>query len=218
MSSTTVSLDEQSRFYRIKMIRSRAKNGLLLLTLRNAVMRLGIDIDPYWICREGLDLCPDPPGIKDDSRLYEMRKIDDTIIREQYTLMGWSTSDLNQTLALDHLSYGLYREDELTAFMIARINQYVFKDKTFKLKPHEAYLGGMYTFEKFRGRSLAPFLRFKCYEILSKDGYTTFYSITQYFNRSSARFKEKLNGSNQGLFLYLGLFRKLNFTLTLRKK
>lgn len=209
-------MDEQSPFYRLKMIRSRAKNGLLLLTFRNALMRFGIDIDPYWICKEGLDLCPNPPGLKDDSSLYEMRKIDDSVVREQYTLMGWNSSDLDQTLALDHLCYGLYREEELTAFMIARINQYVFKDKVFKLKANEAYLGGMYTFEKFRGRSLAPFLRYKCYEILSKDGYDTFYSITQYFNKSSARFKQKLNGCNQGLYLYLGLFKKINTTLKIR--
>lgn len=200
----------------LKKLRNRAKNGLLLHTFRNGLALLGLDFEPYWIYREGLDLGPEP-SIKDDSNLYSMQKIDDQVIRDRFALMGWNTGELEFILSLEHFSFGLYRESELTAFMIGWINQYAFKNKLFALKPNEAYLDSMFTFDEFRGRNLAPFLRYKSYEILAAEGYTECFSITQYFNKSSRRFKEKLNGYPTGLFLYFNLFKRFSRSLKLKE-
>ncbi|MFM1878454.1 MAG: hypothetical protein RLZZ241_1320 [Bacteroidota bacterium] len=200
----------------LKKLKNRAKNGLLLHTLRNGLALVGLDFEPYWLYREGLDLGPEP-GIKDDSSLYTMRKIDDQVIRDRFALMGWNTGELEFILSLEHFSFGLYRESELTAFMIGWVNKYPFKNKLFTLKPNEAYLDSMFTFDAFRGRNLAPFLRYKAYEILAVEGYTDCYSITQYFNKSSRRFKEKLNAYPIAFYLYFNLFRRFSRNLTLKK-
>ncbi len=208
-------IKEQSRFYKIKMLRTRAKNGLLMYTVRNTLTRIGLDLDPFWLEMESLKFC-DEPTLKDQKELYTLRKIDDSVIIEQYQTLSWNTEELKKVLASDHYSFGLYRNDQIAALMFACINQYTFKNQQFVLGANEAYLGNMYTYEHFRGKNLAPYLRYKCYEMLAKEGKTTCYSITQYFNTSSLKFKAKLGVQHQALYLHLGLFKRLGRTFKLR--
>lgn len=60
------------------------------------------------------------------------------------------------------------------------------------MKANEAYLYDIFIFKAFRGQNLSLILRLKNYEILSKMGRDTFYSITDYSNTPSFRFKKKL--------------------------
>ena len=114
-------------------------------------------------------------------------------------------------------AFGLYRESELAAFMMARSNYFVFKGKHFPLDSNESYLENMYTLENFRGRNLAPYLRYQCYKLLAAEGKTVCYSITQYFNKSSLKFKSKLNVQHVELWLHLGLFKKIKWNFLIKK-
>ena len=53
--------------------------------------------------------------------------------------------------------------------------------------------------------------------MLAEQGKTTCYSITQTFNRSSRKFKSKLNATHRELWLQLGLFKKYRRSFLLKR-
>lgn len=81
----------------------------------------------------------------------------------------------------------------------------------------EAYLYDMYVKKAYRGRNLAPVLRYKSYEVLRGMGRDTFYSITERSNTASFRFKQKLNAQIVFLGLFVELFRKFRRTWVLKR-
>ena len=82
----------------------------------------------------------------------------------------------------------------------------------FKLKENEAYLFDAYTLMPFRGKNLAPYLRFRCYQALEALGRNKFYSITSYFNKPSIRFKKKLHAKPLMLGFYIGILKKWSWS------
>ncbi|MFM1878452.1 MAG: hypothetical protein RLZZ241_1318 [Bacteroidota bacterium] len=196
-------------------LKEQSKNGLLIHTLRNGLTRTGINLDPYVITVESLKFTS-LPEIKDDASLYVVKQVDDDVIREIFEKMRWHTGELNTILALEHFSFVLYKQEQVAAFMMAWVNQYCYKTKLFKLESHQAYLDSMFTFDEFRGKNLAPYLRYKCYELLTEKGYTEYLSITQYFNYSSLKYKAKINAKYKGLYLYMGFFNRFRRIITLK--
>ncbi|MGB5403363.1 MAG: hypothetical protein WBN13_05260, partial [Robiginitalea sp.] len=94
---------------------------------------------------------------------------------------------------------------------------FAFRGNRIALAENEAYLENMYTYEDYRGQSLAPYLRYQGYELLKSDGKTRCLSITQYFNTSSQKFKAKLNAEHSELWLNIGLFNKITWNFRLKK-
>jgi hypothetical protein len=69
------------------------------------------------------------------------------------------------------------------------------------LESNECYLYDAQTLYVYRGRSLAPYLRCKCYKALNAKGRTTLFSCSAFFNRPAILFKKKLNAK----FILIGL-------------
>jgi hypothetical protein len=92
-----------------------------------------------------------------------------------------------------------------------------YKNRTLRLKANEAYLFDARTYQKFRGKNLAPFIRHKLYSIMKERGVDKFYSITLLSNTASMRFKRKLGSRPTELSLYVGLFKKCHMHLPLKK-
>ena len=117
----------------------------------------------------------------------------------------------------NHMSYiGLKHKGEIAAFMIIVLGDFNYHKKVIRLNKNEAYLTHMYTFEEHRGKNLAPYLRYQSYLNLRDQGKDMIYSITQYFNTSSKRFKRKLNARNLQLYMYIILFKKYHYHFLLR--
>jgi hypothetical protein len=91
-----------------------------------------------------------------------------------------------------------------------------FASLNLALKDDEAYLTYMFTMDSFRGKNLAPYLRYKSYEILKHMGRNKIYSVSVLFNSSAIRYKEKLNAKNLKLLLYIELFKRLKWSFTLK--
>ena len=85
------------------------------------------------------------------------------------------------------------------------------------MEPNEAYLYDMYVKKAFRGRNLAPALRYKSYEVLKDMGRDTFYSITERSNTASFRFKQKLGAKLVFLGLYVEFFGKFRKRWALKR-
>ena len=106
---------------------------------------------------------------------------------------------------------------KIAAFTWCRFDVFDYGPKgEFSLKKNEAYLFDMYTLRAFRGHDLAPFLRYRFYEELSKMGRDVLYSHSDYFNIPAVRFKSKLNAKIIMLCLYIRLFKRFRWHWVLR--
>ncbi|MBC2839930.1 GNAT family N-acetyltransferase [Robiginitalea sp. SC105] len=216
LSSNTSKRKEASRYYKVKLIWYRMRHGMILFSIRNLLLRLKINLNPYWIEREGLNFCSEPT-LGQAQTPYSVKKLEKGHLHEIFGSLKYSTKDLKENPNSPYDALGLFQNDQLAAFMMIRFNQFTLNGKVFKLKPGEAYLENMYTFENFRGKKLAPYLRYKCYEYLEEQGVAVCYSVTEYLNNASRRFKTKLNVKHQALYLHVDLFKKFKRTYLLRK-
>lgn len=192
------------------------KSGLFLFGLRNRLANIGIDINPYYWVEEEYRRCQ-VPKIKDDASKYTLKYLTIDEVRSITRQYNTYSEDIIKGLEKGQLCVGLEYEGEIACYTFIELNDFEIKKQSFKLKPNEAYLLNMWTFQKHRGKNLAPYLRYQTYRILEERGVNTKYSITQYFNKSSIKFKNKLNSKNHYLYLSIVLFKKYMWNFTLKK-
>jgi GNAT superfamily N-acetyltransferase len=100
----------------------------------------------------------------------------------------------------------------IAAFTWCDMNECHYKGCRFQLEGDEAYLFDAYTIDSYRGKGLAPYVRYHLYKELAKLGRKTLYSVSERFNMSSIRFKTKLNAKLVGRGLFVELFWKWHFS------
>lgn len=193
------------------------KNGLLLFGIRNRLALLGIDIRPYYWVQEETKKCTEPI-IKGNSNEYSFRYLNS----DEVTLIAGNVprilrNELIRGFNNGQTCLGLIHKNNIAAFMLIELNEVVFNKRTFKLKDNEAYLLNMWTFHSYRGKNLAPYLRYQSYQMLKEQGRVIKYSITEYFNKSSIKFKKKLNSKHHKLYLSIVLFKKYYWNFTLKE-
>lgn len=201
----------------LKKISNKFKYGLVLQAIRNQLARVGIVITPFYWVQEGMNFT-EAPGIKGAITDYKVEFLEAEDLKSiSENVHGYSAGLLLADLNEGKLCLGLKRNDEIASFMWINLTECSFAPVNKPLKVDEAYLTSMHTIESFRGNNLAPFLRYKSYEILKKMGHDKIYSVSEYFNSSAIRYKEKLNAKNLKLVLYIKLFRRLEWSFTLRE-
>nr|WP_299173556.1 hypothetical protein [uncultured Allomuricauda sp.] len=211
-----MSLETQSKNYTLELIRNRFKNGLILFSLRNILSRTGIDISPYYWVREG-SLNFDVPKIKDKDTSYKFEFLQLADLEAMRSMrLRYNKSEMIEGMKRGQKCIALKESNNVAAFMFIEYNSFVSRGKKFVLGEKDAYLLNMYTLNNYRGRNLAPFLRYKSYELLKEEGIENIYSISEYFNYSSRKFKEKLKAKNTSLYLSILLFKKKKWTFKLR--
>ena len=201
----------------LKKISNKFKYGLVLQAIRNQLVRFGIVITPFYWVQEGIN-CTKVPEIKgafSDFTVEFLEAKDFKIIDEN--VHGYSEALLLGDLREGNLCLGLKHNDEIASFMWINLKECSFTPIKKPLKVDEAYLTSMHTIESFRGNNLAPYLRYKSYEILKKMGHDKIYSVSEYFNSSAIKYKKKLDAKNLKLVLYIQLFKRLEWSFTLRE-
>ncbi len=198
-------------------IRNKISQGLFMHGLINRFQRLGIEIKPYYLEREFVKPCKSPE-VKGNSSEYSIKKFGP----EEIKYLCSNGFEYNEEEKLEDLKngqiwLGLMHNNEIAAYSWIQLNQVKFRDVTIKLNKSQAYLGGMFTIESYRGKNLAPFLRYSVYNYLKEMDRSEFYSITDYYNYSSLKFKKKLNSKHVKLHLYFNLFRKYRWNFILKK-
>jgi hypothetical protein len=192
-------------------------NGLLLFGITNRLARIGIDIKPYYWVQEDAKPCKEPviKGDVEDFIVKYMSKEDVQIIASQVPkILG---DDLINGFNKGQLCIGLEHENKIVAYTFVKLNDFTFNNRQINLRNNEAYLFNMWTFHEYRGRNLAPYLRFKSYQLLKEQGREVKYSITNYFNKSSIKFKNKLNAEHLKLYLSIALFKKIYWNFKLKE-
>jgi hypothetical protein len=207
--------DKKGASYRIKWMSNIIKHGLFLHGVRNNLAKIGLDFMPYYWVEEATSTIkiPEIRGEDKDFKISIFGEEEINYIKS--TIIGIGEKDLLTDLKNGEICVGLKNKGAIAAYMFIKQKPFIFRKRQFNLKPSESYLHSMYTFEAYRGKNMAPYLRYHSYKLLKKEGVTSYFSVSEYFNKSTIKFKKKLNSKPVKLYLSLVLFKKwtMNFTL-----
>jgi len=197
---------------------SKIRYSTWLRLVFDALARAGIVIQPYYVVMEGL--FGDPmPRMGDGFEEYEVGYLGPGDMNIIAAIPGREVSldSLNRRLAEGKRCFGIKRRGELAAFTWADLKNLSGGAYSRPLDPDEAYLFDAYTLIPFRGRGIAPYIRYLVYRELEKLGKTRLYSISLYVNTPSIRFKKKLNAKFLELRMYYRIFRRWEREFLLRE-
>lgn len=201
--------------YSLKVVWNTIRHGLFLQGLRHALSKVGIDIMPYyWVHEETI------PTIEPKLRTEQSFQFKPLFLSEFNAVLDHSDrineKKIYQSFEKGQECVGLIHDNNIAAYMFIERNNFEIKKRKFELGPHEAYLLNMYTIPNYRGKNLAPFLRFHCYRYLETQGVNKNFSVSNYFNKSAIKFKKKLNSKPVKLFMNIELFKAIRWNFTLK--
>jgi Acetyltransferase (GNAT) family. len=201
----------------LKKIQVKVRYGLTLQAIRYMFIRIGIEFTPYYLFQEGINITeiPEIKGL-DANYSCELIRPEDMKIIGALNYAGFSEEKLLKLVEAGEKCIGIKHNGEIVAFMWINFIELSYKATVIHLKSDEAYLWFMYTMESYRGNNLAPYLRYKSYEMLKEMGRDKLYSISDYFNSPAVTFKKKLNAKKLELILFIQLFNKLHRSFTLK--
>lgn len=180
----------------------------------------------HWLGRKGFGVFPFYLTLEGDSKITYKKlpgystvllKVKDMKELEKIPGRYVSSEQLSAQFREGIRCLGIKHNKKIVAFTWYNLKKCTARTFPFDLKENEAYLTDAYTIEDYRGKGIAPYLRNELYKILRKSGRHVFYSITEYFNYSSINFKKKLGAKNILLGLHFEFFKKIRFTIKLRK-
>lgn len=202
----------------MKRLTGRLRYGLLTQEILGRLSRLGLRFVPYTIVDESAGALVDYEGEDSDS---VMRPLD---AGEMHRVANMPHRKQNAEDVLSRLShaecFGAFVGDTLAGYTWSRYDRIARSQgriQLHRLVPGEAYLFDMYVDKQFRGMSLAPHLRHRLFRHLAEQGIHRFYSISDYFNRSSRRFKDKLGAREIELRIGVRVWSLIDADFLLRR-
>lgn len=103
--------------------------------------------------------------------------------------------------------YAIKDNGKIISFLMIGTREANYCGTKFDLKSDEAHLYFTWTLKEHRGNGLAEALRYRVYSLLNDEKRYTFYSFTDYNNKSGLRFKEKIHAEKLALYLYINFFK-----------
>ncbi|MBT8375505.1 MAG: hypothetical protein KJO22_01425 [Bacteroidia bacterium] len=177
--------------------------------------KIGLDFMPYYWEIGSIDISP--PQIRDDESKYQFSVFGEKeIVVIKKTIIGIAHKDLMNDLKSGDTCLGIKHEGKICIYTFIKHKTFSIRGRTFKLSPSEGYVHNTYTFEAYRGKNLAPYLRYKSYDYLRGKGIDTYYSISEYFNKPTLKYKKKLKVKPLKLYLSVVLFKRQSFNFTLK--
>ena len=181
----------------------------------DALSKLGIRIEPFDLFLEGLDRGERParPGWLEGGSVNFLAREDMT---ELARMPGrdFSQDELEGRLRSGQLCLGVRHQEKIIAFTWCHLTECrIETHRLFELSADEASLFDAYTLADYRGRNLAPWMRYRCYEEMAKLGRQCCFSVTIIFNTPAVRFKEKLGARVIGKGVYVELLGRMRFHL-----
>jgi hypothetical protein len=201
----------------LRKILIKIRYGLTLQGIRYLLTKIGVELSPFFLYQEGINFTemPETKGIKPEYS-DEFLKPEDMKEIGAINYYGYSEEKLLKLLEAGDKCLGIKHNGEIAAFMWIRFTEINYKSTVISLQGDEAYLWFMYTRESYRGKNLAPYLRYKSYKMLKEMGRVKLYSISDYFNSPAVAFKKKLNAKKLKLILFVKFFNKFQRSFTLK--
>lgn len=193
--------------------------GVVLRIIIDTVSKLGVRIEPYHVFLEGLGRSPrpNPPAGPDG---YDIGFLEASDMQEVARMPGrnLSAEELLRRLQHGRRCLGVRCRGQIVAFTWLNVDECTIEThRLFALRADEASLFDAYTVESFRGRDLAPYMRYRCYEELAKLRRDRCYSVTVVFNTPAVRFKRKVGAQVLELGVFVELLRRWRFHARLKR-
>ncbi len=205
----------------LKKIHNKVKYGTVLYYCASNLSRLGLTIEPFYLDQELLhDESELNVDVKPRLKLCTAAPLDEDTIKAAMTNPEREDPDegykIDDRIADGCICFGVLHKGEVAAYSWCDLKRCNDKKIEFQLKENEAYLFDAYTFKAYRGKNLAPYMRYQLYKHLTGMGRNVYYSITLQYNTPSIKFKRKLNAKHLRLYLYISLFKKFKWNFLLR--
>ena len=201
---------------RLKSIYTVTKHGLFLHGVRNNFARIGVDIMPYYWFTTTLEFIK-PQNIKGEELDLKLSVFEKTEINTvKNAIIGIKEKKMLVDLQNGDTCIGFKHGTEIVAYSFIRRKSFNFRNRYFHLDEKDCYFHSTYVFEKYRGKNIAPYLRYKCLSVLEKEDFRCYHSISEYFNKSAIKFQKKLNAKPAHLFLCIRLFKKVTWNFRLK--
>lgn len=206
----------------LKKISNKIRYGTVLYYLLSKLSDIGLTVEPYYLEKERLYDEEDSdafikPGLNSCSSAFLAKDEIGLIATHPERMSSNESYKISDRIADGCLCFGLKHKGRIAAYTWCDLKKCNHKPLQFPLKDHEAYLFDAYTFKLYRGKNLAPYMRYQLYKHLTDMGRTKFYSITLTYNTPSIKFKRKLKAKPLGLYLYIDFFNKFMWNFPLRK-
>jgi hypothetical protein len=193
----------------LRHIREKAHYNPLPRLALDALIKMGLRIEPFHLFEEGSPEVP-LPEYEADLEGFEVSLLGAADMQAMAAVpYRWiPLATLQDRLDRGDWCLAAKRSGELAIFMWCCFTECHFKGLRFPMRRDEAYIYDTHTLTAFRGQGLAPAMRCELYRRLGEQGRTRFYSITNRYNTSSCRFKQKLHARIVCSGTYVQLFRK----------
>jgi hypothetical protein len=184
----------------------------------DALKKLKITVNPYVFFLEELSDDMTSPRIDDEFDNYTVDFLGPEDMKSIEGLPGRISTEagLRNRLKEDKVGIGVKLAQKLVAFTWYDLKELNCKGIKCPLNKGEAYLFDAYTLLAFRGKGIAPFMRYRSYQELTKLGKHSLFSFSDFFNTPAIRFKEKLKAKPLELRLEVR-FRGIHLDFRLKK-
>ncbi len=195
----------------------KIRHGLVLHEISGRLGRIGVRIVPYYLNVESLEHLL--PSVEVGFEEYEVHFLGPEEVKEIASIpeRRVSEEELLTRLRNGKMCLGAKFQGQIVACLWCDFEECNFEGHRFSLAQDEAYLFDAYTLYPFRGKKLAPYIRYQWYKELKKLGRSKIYSITDFLNVSARKFKSKLNVQPLEFCLFIELFKIWRFHLRLKK-
>ena len=202
----------------IQRLKQKIIYNNILRIVHDALVKIGLNISLYYLVEEGLPLQTLPLEF-DNFNDYSVQFLKEN---ELNIIADIPEKLFTKEILIKRINNGskcliLKKNDRVIGYTWFNLDICDLPFFNISLKENEAYLFDAYVLMEFRGKKIAPFLRYQCYKELQKLNRTVLYSFSEYLNNQSINFKKKLNAKFVLLILYFNLFNKLEFSRQIKK-
>lgn len=194
----------------LKRFYKTVRHGTAIESMRYRLKSLGIDIAPYYLIEEGHDFIPSRE-FKQGAREYVYEFLGPGDMAAVKELTTWKSTEEHWLSLLKEgkKCFAARYNGRIVASMWIALDECSTEWGKFKLNHNEAYLFSMCTDENFRGQHIASYLRYESYQALKSMGRDCLHSYSSAFNKSSIKFKKRLNARTSKFGVYVEIFEKI---------
>jgi hypothetical protein len=202
----------------LKKFLNKIRYRMVLFAIQNRLSNIGINISPYYIFQVRQSENSEPPKLKvDNPSAYEVAILGvDDIKSMDVNFSVYSDIPLLDFYKRSDLCVGVKHNQKIISVQFFNLMECNFKPYKFKLKSNEVYAFGLITMESYKGKNIAPYSTYHCFNLLKKFNKDIIYIVNDCFNTASLNVTKKYNARPVVLFLYINIFKKLQWTIVLQ--
>jgi GNAT superfamily N-acetyltransferase len=191
----------------IRYLAGRFRREPATQLLFDGLGRLGVAIQPFYLFEESVP-AGEPPAVDPELRTAVVRQLgpEDAPSLASVPWRRLPEEFFAARFRQGNGCIGMFDRGQLAAFTWYDSRECNFEGWRFPLREDEAYLFDAFTLTPWRGKGVAPLLRYRVYQMLAKQGRTKLFSVSIRTNRAALRFKEKLGAKIVGRGWVVELF------------